>query len=172
MRRINCETALTTATPAQADRLQERQLERSVRWTGRERLRLLWYWLRLEAQEFNYASKRMIELLMRLPDDWGVPCRNQPTPPRPLGSPGRGRASSPRRRAESHFRPAAAVRPLAPLEPVDTSRQLRRPASPNAARLSRTSRASWPDADAGARFLSTEQLGAQAADPLAQLRTL
>jgi hypothetical protein len=79
MRRINCETALTTATPAQADRLQERQLERSVSWTGRERLRLPWCWLRLEAQEFNYASKRMIELRMQLPDDWGVPCRNQRT---------------------------------------------------------------------------------------------
>lgn len=31
-----CETAVTTATPAQGDRLQKRQLERSVSWTGRE----------------------------------------------------------------------------------------------------------------------------------------
>lgn len=63
--------AAITATPAQVERLQRRQLEKSVDWTGRERLRLLWYRTRLEAQEINYACRRMTELQMRLPDDWG-----------------------------------------------------------------------------------------------------
>jgi hypothetical protein len=41
--------------------------EELVRWTGRERLRFLWYRLRLTISEMNYASRRMVELQMRLP---------------------------------------------------------------------------------------------------------
>jgi hypothetical protein len=64
---------VTTATHAHAEHTQEQQLDESVTWSGRERLRLLWYRLRLVVQEMNYASKRMVELQMRLPDDWAVP---------------------------------------------------------------------------------------------------
>ena len=31
-------------------------------WTGRERLRFLWYRLRLTVAEMNYATRRMAEL--------------------------------------------------------------------------------------------------------------
>jgi hypothetical protein len=41
-----------------------------VSWTGRERLRFLWYRLRLTISEMNYASRRMVELQMRLPPKW------------------------------------------------------------------------------------------------------
>ena len=44
--------------------------EELVSWTGRERLRFLWYRLRLTISEMNYASRRMVELQMRLPDKW------------------------------------------------------------------------------------------------------
>jgi hypothetical protein len=40
----------------------DRRLEKSVSWTRRERLRLLWYRFRLTVVEMNYASRRMIEL--------------------------------------------------------------------------------------------------------------
>ncbi len=55
---------------APAERIQKRQLERSVSWTGRERLRWLWYRLRLTVQEMNYASRRIVELQAPwIPDD-------------------------------------------------------------------------------------------------------
>jgi hypothetical protein len=41
--------------------------EKLVSWTGRERLRFLWYRLRLTVSEMNYAARRMLELQMRLP---------------------------------------------------------------------------------------------------------
>jgi hypothetical protein len=41
--------------------------EELVRWTGRERLRFLWYRLRLTISEMNYASRRMVELQAGLP---------------------------------------------------------------------------------------------------------
>jgi hypothetical protein len=44
-----------------------RQLEKMSGWTRRERLRFLWYRLRLAVQEMNYASRRMVELQARLP---------------------------------------------------------------------------------------------------------
>ena len=53
-------TASPTAGPA--DLLHGRQLERSVSWSGRERLRCLWYRLRLTVAEMNYATRRMVEL--------------------------------------------------------------------------------------------------------------
>jgi hypothetical protein len=40
----------------------KRQLERSVSWTGPERLRCLWYRLRLTVRDMNDASRRMVEL--------------------------------------------------------------------------------------------------------------
>jgi hypothetical protein len=61
------EKAIMTATPAPAEHIQKRQLEKSVSWTGRERFRCLWYRLRLTVQEMNYATRRLVELQMRLP---------------------------------------------------------------------------------------------------------
>ena len=45
-----------------ADLVPKRQLEKSVSWSGRERLRCLWYRLRLTVAEMNYATRRMVEL--------------------------------------------------------------------------------------------------------------
>lgn len=56
-----------TANPAPAQQLDNRQLEQSVSWTSRERLRCLWYRSRLTVQEMNYATRRMAELQTRLP---------------------------------------------------------------------------------------------------------
>jgi len=58
--------AKMTAKPAKAERLEKRQLEQSVYWTRSERFRWLWYRLRLTVHEMNYASRRMVELQMRL----------------------------------------------------------------------------------------------------------
>jgi hypothetical protein len=41
--------------------------EKLVSWTCRERLRLLWYRLRLTVREMNYATRRLVELQTRLP---------------------------------------------------------------------------------------------------------
>jgi hypothetical protein len=53
-----------TASPApdSADLVRKRQLEKSVSWSGRERLRGLWYRLRLTVAEMNYATRRTVEL--------------------------------------------------------------------------------------------------------------
>ncbi len=67
--------AKMTADPARTERLDRRQLEQSVSWTSGERLRCLWYQFRLTWQEINYASRRMVELQMRLP---GQPSANSP----------------------------------------------------------------------------------------------
>jgi len=61
------EKAIMTATPALDEHPQKRQLEESVSWTGRERLRCLWYRFRLTIQEMNYATRRLAELQQRLP---------------------------------------------------------------------------------------------------------
>lgn len=42
-------------------------LEKIGCWTRRERLRILWYRLRLAIQEMNYAARRMAEQQMRVP---------------------------------------------------------------------------------------------------------
>jgi hypothetical protein len=65
-------TAMTTAPATAAalatdERVQRRQLERSVSLTGPERLRYLWYRLRLTVAEMNYATRRLTELQTRLP---------------------------------------------------------------------------------------------------------
>jgi hypothetical protein len=62
------ETATMTATSAPAGNVDSqhavgsRDLEKSISLTGAERLRCLWYRLRLTVQEMNYASRRMVEL--------------------------------------------------------------------------------------------------------------
>jgi hypothetical protein len=42
-------------------------LEKTGGWTRRERLRILWYRLRLTVQEMNYSARRLVELQTRLP---------------------------------------------------------------------------------------------------------
>jgi hypothetical protein len=54
--------ATASPTPGPADLLHRRQLEKSVSWSVRERLRCLWYRLRLTMAEMNYATRRMVEL--------------------------------------------------------------------------------------------------------------
>lgn len=48
----------------------ERQVQRAdelVSWTRGERLRFLWYRLRWTVSEMNHATRRLLELQMRLP---------------------------------------------------------------------------------------------------------
>ena len=47
--------------------VQKRQLEGMIAWTGPERVRYLWYRLRLTIAEMNYATRRLVEQQMRLP---------------------------------------------------------------------------------------------------------
>ena len=57
------DTAATASpAPGSADLVHRRQLEKSVSWSGRERLRCLWYRLRLTVAEMNYATRRTVEL--------------------------------------------------------------------------------------------------------------
>jgi len=48
--------------PGPADLSHRRHLEKTVSWTGRERLRGLWYRLRLTVAEMNYATRRTVEV--------------------------------------------------------------------------------------------------------------
>jgi len=54
--------ATASSAPGSADLVHKRRLERSVSWSGRERLRCLWYRLRLTVAEMNYATRRTVEL--------------------------------------------------------------------------------------------------------------
>jgi hypothetical protein len=54
--------ATASSAPGSADLVHKRQLETSVSWSGRERLRCLWYRLRLTVAEMNYATRRVVEL--------------------------------------------------------------------------------------------------------------
>jgi len=54
--------AMAIPGPDPSDLLHRRHLEKSVSWTGRERLRCLWYRLRLTVAEMNYATRRVVEL--------------------------------------------------------------------------------------------------------------
>jgi hypothetical protein len=54
--------AMASPAPGSADPIHRRQLEKSVSWSGRERLRCLWYRLRLTVAEMNYATRRSVEL--------------------------------------------------------------------------------------------------------------
>lgn len=53
---------MASSASGSADPVRRRQLEKSVSWSGRERLRCLWYRLRLTVAEMNYAARRMVEL--------------------------------------------------------------------------------------------------------------
>ena len=55
-------TAMTGPAPGPADLIHRRHLEKTVTWTGRERLRCLWYRLRLTVAEMNYATRRTVEI--------------------------------------------------------------------------------------------------------------
>lgn len=46
---------------------QVQRAEDLVSWTCRERIRFLWYRLRLTVREMNYATGQMIELHMYVP---------------------------------------------------------------------------------------------------------
>jgi hypothetical protein len=46
---------------------QVQRVEELVSWTGRERLRFLWYRLRLTVSDMNYSVRRMTQLRVRLP---------------------------------------------------------------------------------------------------------
>jgi hypothetical protein len=48
--------------PVPVELVQRRQLEKTVSWTGPERLRCLWYRLRLTVAEMNYATRRTVEV--------------------------------------------------------------------------------------------------------------
>jgi hypothetical protein len=48
--------------PGSADLIHRRHLEKTVSWTGPERLRSLWYRLRLTVAEMNYATRRTVEV--------------------------------------------------------------------------------------------------------------
>jgi hypothetical protein len=54
--------ARTSPASGPAELVQRRQLENTVTWTRGERLRCLWYRLRLTVAEMNYATRRMVEL--------------------------------------------------------------------------------------------------------------
>ena len=54
--------ATASSAPGSANLVHRRQLEKSVSWSGRERLRCLWYRLRLTVAEMNYATRRTVEL--------------------------------------------------------------------------------------------------------------
>ena len=64
LRRLPAPGTAATASPApgSADLVNRRRLEKSVAWSGRERLRCLWYRLRLTVAEMNYATRRTVEL--------------------------------------------------------------------------------------------------------------
>ncbi len=54
--------ATANPAPGSADLVHKRQLEKSVSWSGRERLQCLWYRLRLQLADINYANKRLLEV--------------------------------------------------------------------------------------------------------------
>jgi hypothetical protein len=54
--------AIASPAPGSADLVPRRKLEKSVSWSGRERLRCLWYRLGLTVAEMNYATRRTVEL--------------------------------------------------------------------------------------------------------------
>jgi hypothetical protein len=55
-------SAPVTATAASPPKRQLRDLEKMGSWSRGERLRVLWYRLRLTVAEMNYATRRMLEL--------------------------------------------------------------------------------------------------------------
>jgi hypothetical protein len=65
--------------PGSADLIHRRHLEKTVSWTGRERLRCLWYRLRLTVAEVNYATRRVVEVQAPWTSDphWASDDRNR-----------------------------------------------------------------------------------------------
>ena len=62
-RRPETDAAATTGpAPGSPDLIPRRHLEKTVAWTGPERLRCLWYRLRLTVAEMNYATRRTVEV--------------------------------------------------------------------------------------------------------------
>ena len=81
-------TAMATPAPGSADLVHRRRLEKSVAWSGRERLRCLWYRLRLTVADMNYASKRLVELQTPwMADPQWHRKTNPPPRPEPTGAP-------------------------------------------------------------------------------------
>jgi hypothetical protein len=54
--------AMANRAPASADPVPRRQLEKSVSWSGLERLRCLWIRLRLAHADISYANRRLLEV--------------------------------------------------------------------------------------------------------------
>jgi len=73
--------------PVPAELIQRRRLEKTVAWTGRERLRCLWYRLRLNVAEMNYATRRVVEVQ--------APWIAGDRPAEPAGAQTRGAGTSP-----------------------------------------------------------------------------
>ena len=87
--------AITGPAPRSADLIHRRHLEKTVTWTGRERLRCLWYRLRLTAAEMNYATRRTVEIQA----PWITSDRPPLNPPAPgQAAPAPGHAAIARRR--------------------------------------------------------------------------
>ncbi len=59
--------AMTSSAPGSAGLARVRHLEKTGGWARRERLRFLWYRLRLTVPEMNHATRRVAEPQMRLP---------------------------------------------------------------------------------------------------------
>ena len=74
--------ATASPAPGSADRVRRRQLEKSVSWSGRERLRCLWYRLRLTVAEMNYASRRLVEVQIPWAADPQWHTKTDSAPPR------------------------------------------------------------------------------------------
>jgi hypothetical protein len=55
-------SALVAAVVTTLPKRQVRDLEKMGGWSRGERLRFLWYRLRLTVAEMNYATRRMVEL--------------------------------------------------------------------------------------------------------------
>jgi hypothetical protein len=60
-------TDLTVDAAPALNRAEPSRLERTVAWTLGERLRCLWYRLRIEISDYHYVARRVVELRLRLP---------------------------------------------------------------------------------------------------------
>ena len=74
--------AVASRAPGSADLVPRRQLEKLVSWSGHEWLRCLWYRLRLELADMNYASRRLVELQIPWAADPQWHMKTDPPPPR------------------------------------------------------------------------------------------
>jgi hypothetical protein len=58
--------SIRSPADARAARVNKRQVERLVSWTVRERLRCIWYGLRLAQSDIDYAFRRLNQLNRRV----------------------------------------------------------------------------------------------------------